>query len=285
MLGTDACSRDRTIVAIDLETTGLHSAVDRIIEIAAVRFVHEGEVVDRFEALINPGCAIPESAIRVHGIREDDLRDAARVEEVLPRFVAWLGPSTDSGYLIAHHAAFDCAFLGEEGSRAGLDLTGYEVIDTLTLARWKWPHAPSHRLEQLMDWLGLPGQVTHRAMADAEALRFLWNALGVDPESSIERYRMESQSDRVVAMPSRLAGLQDRVARGESIRIVYEGGSHGRAPRHVTPIGLCIWGGTGYLIAECHLDGVRKRFHLDRIRSYDVVSDLPQAGSAGSLGT
>ncbi|MCZ2099831.1 MAG: 3'-5' exonuclease [Anaerolineae bacterium] len=71
------------LVAIDLETTGLDSTRDEIIEIGAVRFV-DGAVVDEFQTLIDPGRPLPHADPSLTGIRNEDLVGAPPIQAVLP---------------------------------------------------------------------------------------------------------------------------------------------------------------------------------------------------------
>ena len=71
------------IVALDLETTGLNKDEDAIIEIGAARF-QDGELLDTFSYLINPGRNIPDKITALTGIRTEDLLDAPRINDVLP---------------------------------------------------------------------------------------------------------------------------------------------------------------------------------------------------------
>jgi DNA polymerase-3 subunit epsilon len=95
-------------VALDLETTGLSHARDRIVSIAAFRVV-EGRIPlgDVFNSLVNPGRTIPPSAIRIHGIVPSMVSGAASFAEVFDQFLRYLG--TD--ILVGYHVRFDMHFL------------------------------------------------------------------------------------------------------------------------------------------------------------------------------
>ena len=80
-------------IAFDLETTGLDARFDRIVEIGAVRFGRDGEVLDRFDQRVNPGCRMPLAALAVHGISDSEVASAPVIREVLPGFLAFLGNS------------------------------------------------------------------------------------------------------------------------------------------------------------------------------------------------
>ncbi len=63
-------------VALDLETTGLDPARDRVIEIGAVAFT-PGQVTSTLEQLVDPGRAVPDTVLRLTGIKQEELRHAA----------------------------------------------------------------------------------------------------------------------------------------------------------------------------------------------------------------
>src|ERR1700674_3253621 len=160
---------DRTLVALDLETTGLTPRLDRIIEVGAVRFRGD-EVLATFESLVRPEVGIPRAVQDLTGIRDDDVVAAPPPEQVLAELIDFVG---DSG-VVAHSGNFDLSFLVDSERHAG-----YELFDTLDLARIMLPMAPSHSLPHLSRQLGLTHSHPHRALSDADAarqlFRYLWN--------------------------------------------------------------------------------------------------------------
>jgi DNA polymerase III epsilon subunit family exonuclease len=161
-------------VVVDLETTGLSLARDRIIEIGAV--AGEGRVITgEFHSLIDAGHPIPWQAQKVHGISDEMLRGQPRPEQALAEFHCFLGHSS----LVAHNAPFDVGFLRNEFGRLGLGLTNRHYC-TLRLARQRYPRLANHRLETVFRYLG--GVVDdsvrrHRALDDARMAAFVWRVL------------------------------------------------------------------------------------------------------------
>jgi Rad3-related DNA helicase/DNA polymerase III epsilon subunit-like protein len=160
---------DRTLVALDLETTGLSPRLDRIIEVGAVRFRGD-EVLATFQSLVRPEVAIPRAVQELTGIRDADVAAAPPPEEILAQLIDFVG---DSG-VVAHSGNFDLSFLVDPEGDAG-----YELFDTLDLARIMLPMAPSHSLPHLSRQLGLSHPHPHRALSDADAarqlFRYLWH--------------------------------------------------------------------------------------------------------------
>jgi DNA polymerase-3 subunit epsilon/ATP-dependent DNA helicase DinG len=160
-------SLDREFVAIDLETTGLSPRLDRVIEVGAVRF-RGHEVIDRYEALVDPGMAIPLVVQRLTGITDRKVQGAASSEDALARLKGFVGNAP----LVGHGAHFDVAFLATGASDA------FELYDTLDLARILLPAVPSHSLPLLTRSMKLAHPRAHRALADADAARQLFLTLG-----------------------------------------------------------------------------------------------------------
>ncbi len=153
---------DFTFVAFDFETTGLHPAVDRIVEFGAVRFA-VGQELAEFEELSNPGMKIHPDAARVSGITTEMVVDKAPVATVLPRFMEFAG----NAILMAHNAEFDAGFLRAELQRAGMPTVENLIVDTQVLAQKAFPGKKSYSLQNLVEMLGIPANTAHRARDDA----------------------------------------------------------------------------------------------------------------------
>ncbi len=78
-----------SIIAFDLETTGLDPKNDAIIEIALVRFDETG-VIERYSTLVNPGFSLPLESVNITGITDDDLKDAPFFSDVRPKLLEFL---------------------------------------------------------------------------------------------------------------------------------------------------------------------------------------------------
>ncbi len=154
---------DQTFVVVDTETTGTDPTEHRIIEIGAVR-VERGEIVERFEQLIDPECPVPRSITRLTGISPEMLRDKPTVGPAISSFVEW----TRGAPLVAHNAGFDQRFLTLEGLRTGTSAFDEPFLCTLRLARRLLPGLPSKSLDALKKFYGLSVARRHRAMDDAD---------------------------------------------------------------------------------------------------------------------
>ena len=159
-----------TVIVLDFETTGMSpDHGDRAIEIGAVK-LEQGEVVDRFQCLMNPGMRVNGFIEDFTGITNTMLKQAPPCEEVMDEFADFAGDSN----LVAHNASFDRRFLDAECYRISRDYKG-EFACSMLAARRVYQDAPNHKLGTLVAFNQLPNDGTfHRALADAEMTAHLW---------------------------------------------------------------------------------------------------------------
>ncbi len=170
-------SQYRTFVVVDCETTGLDAQADRLVEVAAVRFV-DGRPTAVYESLVNPGMPIPPTASGIHFITDDHVAHAPDPETVLELIAEFAG---NDDVVIAHNAPFDSGFI------TSIDKGRW--ICSLRAARHTWPEAPDYKNQTLRFWLKirdplLEGIGAHRARGDALATGFIFDrALQIYAES------------------------------------------------------------------------------------------------------
>ncbi len=168
---TEPLERDSLVthvyVALDLETTGLNTERDAIIEIGAVKFRGE-QVLGEFSTLVNPGCRIPYVIRELTGITDEMVHDQPSLDEVLPRLKHFINDCP----IIGHNISFDMAFLNRYGV-----LRNNPSIDTFELASILLPHAGRYSLEKLAQALGITMESHHRALDDARTAQRLFLAL------------------------------------------------------------------------------------------------------------
>jgi DNA polymerase-3 subunit epsilon/ATP-dependent DNA helicase DinG len=150
--------------ALDLETTGLDPARDRVIEIGAVAFTTD-RVTSSLEQLVDPGRAVPDTVLRLTGIKQEELKGAVTPEHALGRLAEFLRGRQPVG----HGARLDVEFL----EAAGLWDESQQILDTLDIARILLPTAGSHSLPLLSTEMGFTQPRPHRALDDADATRQL----------------------------------------------------------------------------------------------------------------
>ena len=155
-----------TIAVIDFETTGISPGQGaRATEIAAV-LVQDGQIVGRFQSLMNSGAWVPPFIEQLTGISNAMLRAAPPARAVM-REVAQF---TKGCPLVAHNAAFDRVFWRTELALADCEPdVAHAFVCTVLLSRRLYPHADNHRLGTLAKLHALPSAGrAHRALADAE---------------------------------------------------------------------------------------------------------------------
>jgi DNA polymerase-3 subunit epsilon/ATP-dependent DNA helicase DinG len=146
-----------SIVALDIETTGLDPQTDAIIEIGATRF-NGRRVEAEWSTLINPNRPIPAFISQLTGITTDMVRSAPPIRAVLGDLVSFVGDSP----VLGHNVRFDLTFLNRHGA-----LTLNDYIDTYELAAILLPTATRYNLGMLAQSLGILLPATHRALDDA----------------------------------------------------------------------------------------------------------------------
>lgn len=200
---------DRYVV-IDLETTGLNSKADSIIEIAAVKYSQNVEE-DQFVSFVNPGFALPNVVQQLTGITDSDLVSAPSLSELIQHLQNFLGDLP----LVAHNASFERSFLTAAYNAFGLSFEN-KMIDSLAMARKAFPGLDSYSLESLKTELSLQHAESHRALPDVyNTAELLWLcaeriAAGVMdkplPKSPSKQKAEESLPDIAVSPNSVLSG-------------------------------------------------------------------------------
>lgn len=144
-------------VALDLETTGLHTEQDAILEVAAIKF-QDAQVIDRFETFVSPGRSIPYRVQRLTGIKPEQLVGAPLFDSIAKRLQAFLQDYP----IVGHSIPFDVGFLRRWGIARFNPL-----IDTFELATVMLPSLTSYNLGQVAEALGIQVPLDrHRAMVD-----------------------------------------------------------------------------------------------------------------------
>ena len=147
-------------VVFDVETTGSSAKEGAITEIGALKIV-QGQVVDKFATLVNPGRPIEPFVVRLTGITDRMVAGAPSAGEVMPLFEEFV----EGCVLVGHNVYFDCSFVAV--ARGGS--LPNPVLDTLKLARALVPGLKRYRLASLVSHFGVRAVPNHRALADATA--------------------------------------------------------------------------------------------------------------------
>lgn len=159
-----------TVAVLDFETTGLSPAYgDRATEIA-IALVRNGQVIDRYQSLMNAGRRIPTEVTQLTGISNAMIAAAPPVELVMRDAAKFVGALP----VVAHNASFDKKFWEAELAFLSIPAAN-KFACTMLLSRRIYPQSQNHRLSTLVHMLGLPSSGrAHRAMVDVEMTSHLW---------------------------------------------------------------------------------------------------------------
>lgn len=170
-------------VVFDTETTGLSYANgDRVIEIGCVELWNLIPTGNTFHVYINPQRFIPQAAVNVHGLTTDFLKDKPLFQHVAQKLLDFLQDSQ----LVAHNANFDVGFLNHEFKKAGLSYLANKIVDTLKIAKQKFPRSPAS-LDALCKRfeIDLSDRSKHGALLDSELLAKVYLELKGGAQTSI----------------------------------------------------------------------------------------------------
>ena len=177
-------------VVLDTETTGIDPAAGhRIVEVGAVELVNHIPSGRRFQRYLNPERDMPEDAERVHGLSRAFLARHRRFAEEADDILAFIGEAK----LIMHNAPFDLGFLNAELERIRrAPIPAERTVDTLTIARRKYPGAPAS-LDALCRRFGVDRSMRekHGALLDAELLTEVYLELTGGRQPGLELRRAE----------------------------------------------------------------------------------------------
>lgn len=182
-----------SIVAVDLETTGLNCRQDYIIEIGAVRIegwkvirTQEGETLieganltERFTTYVSCPIKLPQSIINLTGVSDKDLKSAPAIGIALKQLKKFIG----NDIIVGHNIEFDYGFLNEYGRRYGIAFDNRK-LDTVTIAKTIYrDKIKNYSLSSLAAMLGIE-YTSHRALNDAYATARLFTELALRDDAA-----------------------------------------------------------------------------------------------------
>lgn len=171
--------RPSSFVVFDLETTGLNAATNEIIEIGAIRFsINKPEEI--FHTYIKPNKKISEKITSINGINNQMVENCPSIEEVIPRFIDFIGEDV----LVAHNSNFDMEFILNQLYNQGYKKIKNKAIDTLKLSRQKireydcetdkYKKLDSYKLENLKYAFSLWDVGSHNAIDDCKVCAYVY---------------------------------------------------------------------------------------------------------------
>lgn len=160
-------------IAVDIETTGIRSKIDKIIEIGAIKVI-DGIEVETFSKLINPGILISDMITNITGIDNQMVMGKPYIDEVIREFAEFTKDETLP--LLGHNVSFDYRFLKINAVNNGISFER-NLIDTLKIARSNLPKEMSKKLDDLCMYFNISDENHHRALNDAKAAKDLYELL------------------------------------------------------------------------------------------------------------
>ena len=282
---------DEEFVVFDIETTGLNSHTNEIIEIGAVK-IKAGRIVDRYSQLINPGRPIPYHITEITSITDEQVANEPKIDKVIGKFVDFVGDAV----LVAHNAPFDMGFIKRDIKKyLSIDYQ-CSVIDTLQMARDLFPDLKKYGLGDLNKTLGLALEKHHRAVDDSQAtanmfIIFLekYKEKGLEYMKDINtgfEVNVKKQSlKNVMVLVKTQAGLKNMYRLVSEAHIKYFGNKKARIPKSVlveNREGLIIGSSlTAHFMNTGELVDLYLRHDLEKLEEaakfYDYIELLPKS--------
>lgn len=204
--GQQEMAFDEEYVAFDLETTGLSPKTDTIIEIGAV-LMRNGIEIDRFQSFVDPQRKLEPKIVELTGISDQMLEGAPKIEEILPKFLEFVG----NHVIVAHNSDFDTAFIRIACEKNGLPYH-FTAVDTLILSQNLLPHLGKFKLDMVASALNLPDFNHHRAADDALICGLILNGLMAMLEEEHDIHTLQAINPAMMGLRAK-GKVTDRHAR------------------------------------------------------------------------
>ena len=182
-------------IVLDTETTGI-SVKDghRIVEIGCIELDNLVPTNNKFHCYLNPERKVSEKAFEVHGYSDEFLAKQKKFSEVADKFLEFI----DGKKIIIHNADFDLSHLNNELKILGKKKINNEIVDTLTLARNKFPGSPSN-LDALCKRYRIDNsrRTKHTALIDCELLAKVYINLIDQKEPTLDFSKKEISGETI----------------------------------------------------------------------------------------
>ena len=282
---------DTTFVVFDLETFGLNSHKNEIIEIGAIK-LKGTRIVDTFSSFVNPNKIIPKRISELTHITQDMVDNAPTIEDVLPKFLEF----TKDAVMVAHNSAFDMGFIRRDAKKyMGIDYKP-PIIDTLQMARDLYPDLKGYNLDRLNKTFKLSLENHHRAIDDAQSTAKLFimflekyienGVVNVENMNGAFPLNIQKQATRnIMVIAKNLTGLQNLYRLVSESHINYYGSKKPRVLKsRVNELrdGLIVGSSlTSHFSNDGELAEYYMRYDLENVEKnidfYDYIELLPRA--------
>ena len=176
-------------IILDTETTGLSTKEGhRIVEIGCIELDNLVPTKNKFHCYLNPGRKVSEKAFEVHGYTDEFLSRQKRFDQIVDEFLNFIREKR----LVIHNAEFDLSHLNNEMKILGKEKIKNEIVDTLILARNKFPGS-SNSLDSLCKRYRIDNsrRVKHTALIDCDLLAKIYVNLLDQKEPTLQFYNKD----------------------------------------------------------------------------------------------
>ena len=282
---------DTTFVVFDLETFGLNSHKNEIIEIGAIK-LKGTRIVDTFSSFVNPNKIIPKKISELTHITQDMVDNAPTIEDVLPKFLEF----TKDAVMVAHNSAFDMGFIRRDAKKYMEIDYKPPIIDTLQMARDLYPDLKGYNLDRLNKTFKLSLENHHRAIDDAQSTAKLFimflekyienGVVNVENMNGAFPLNIQKQATRnIMVIAKNLTGLQNLYRLVSEAHIDYYGSKKPRVLKsRVDKLrdGLIVGSSlTSHFSNDGELAEYYMRYDLENVEKnidfYDYIELLPRA--------
>ncbi len=180
-------------VVLDTETTGISiKEGHRIVEIGCIELDNLIPTKNRFHCYLNPERKVSEKALEVHGYTDEFLSKQKKFSDIGEQFLAFIKDKR----LIIHNAEFDLGHLNNELSIFGKNKINNEIVDTLILARDKFPGSPVS-LDALCKRYRIDNSIRtqHTALIDCDLLSKVYINLIDQKEPTLNFQNLDTETD------------------------------------------------------------------------------------------
>ena len=198
---------------VDVETTGGSPFWNRIIEIGILRVEH-GEIVAKYQTLLNPERELPGFITKLTGITDQDLIAAPKFEEVKDEVLELFEDSV----FVAHNVGFDYEFIRQEFARVGYGFDAQQLC-TVRLSRALFPKEKHHNLGAIIERFDFSPEKRHRAFDDASVLWQFMQKLETQIEAGVLKKAFERTIKKI---PPKLQRKMGNISPIEYVPLVDE---------------------------------------------------------------
>ncbi|KEJ00703.1 helicase [Clostridium botulinum A2B7 92] len=159
---------NENVVVFDVESTGINTTKDEIVQIAGAKINNKGEVIESFQRFLTPNKSVGDSYL-VHGFSDKFLKENGENKKiVLKDFLKFIKDTV----IVGHNVTFDISILNSELERLSLEKASFKAYyDTLDIARRFYPSLTNHKLETLSKLFNTETKSSHDAMDDILATK------------------------------------------------------------------------------------------------------------------